>query len=321
MLNQTQKKIVYLDNETLRYMFYTYTGEREYPVMKKLYAILCDGFMKDWLVTPLSVDHVLPYIIDNNVEASFLAMMGGIGQVQFHQRFTIKTLQFIRIINHFFNNSYGKPLWRDAFTSDPDEKFRQDFNRYASISAQNVFQAVSREKNYSQVFKFIESYKSGNAVEEIAAQHFRSIWDQFPDLIKPFLPTAGEPETHIIKFLENGDIREIPEFHILATVLYPMVKAYGIDQIEHGLRDEELLAAESIAVYLPHCHYYVTKVDIAEILTKSDVQETYHVRVYDHNENSLYRLIEGLTEDCKNEVSRKEYQSRKTIFQKGGTKR
>ena len=100
-----------------------------------------------------------------------------------------------------------------------------------------------------------------------------------------------------------------------------MVKAYGIDQIEHGLRDEELLAAESIAVYLPHCHYYVTKVDIAEILTKSDVQETYHVRVYDHNENSLYRLIEGLTEDCKNEVSRKEYQSRKTIFQKGGTKR
>jgi hypothetical protein len=170
-------------------------------------------------------------------------------------------------------------------------------------------------------FKFIESYKSGNAVEEIAAQHFRSIWDQFPNIIKTFLPTAGAPETHIIKFLENGDIREIPEFHILATVLYPMVKAYGIDQIEHGLQDEEILAAESIAIYLPHYHYYVTKVDIAEILTKSDVQETYHVRVYGHNESSLYRLIEGLTEDCKNEVSRKEYQSRKTIFQKGGTKR
>jgi hypothetical protein len=320
MLNQTKKKIVYLDSETLRYMFYTYTGERVYPVMKKLYTVLNDGFMKDWLVVPLSIDQVLPYIKDNKVENAFLSMMGGIGQVQFHQRFTIKTLQLIRILNHFFDNSYSKPLWQDAFTSDPGEKFRKGFNRYTSISAQNVFQTVSREKNCSQVFEFIKNYKSGNSIEKVAAWHFRTIWDQFPDLIRPFLPSVGAPENHLNKFLDNEDIRDIPEFHIMATVLYPMVDTYGFERIAHGLQDEELLAAESISAYLPYCHYYVTKVDIAEILTMSDVQETYSVRVYDNNESSLFKLIHDFTEEYRNDLSRKELQSRKTIFQKGGTK-
>jgi hypothetical protein len=53
MLNRTEKKIVFLDQETLRYMYLTFTGEKVYPVMKKLYATLVEGYESDRLVTPL----------------------------------------------------------------------------------------------------------------------------------------------------------------------------------------------------------------------------------------------------------------------------
>lgn len=320
MLNTTDKKIVYLDGETLRYMYYTFTEERVYPVMKKFYSVLADGFVNNLLVTPLSVDHVLPYINEKKVEASFLDMMGEIGQVQFHQRFTIKTLQLMRIINHFFNNSVNKPLWRDVFTDDPDGRNSNAFKRYTSISAQNAIQSASREKNHSQIFEFLEGYKSGKPVEEIAILHFRSIWEQFPELVRPSLPTVGAADMNFARFLENKEIMEIPEFHIMATLMYPLIEAYGIEQIEHGLRDEELLAAETVAAYLPYCHYYITKIDIAEVLTMSDVQETYGVRIYDYNESSIYQFINDITDDLKHDLSRKDYLSRKSIFQKGGTK-
>lgn len=316
MLNNTEKKIVYLDNETLRYMYLTYTGERIYPVMKKLYAALSDGFMNDRLVTPLSLDYVLPYIDNNKIRAEFLSMVAGVGQIQFHQRFTIKTLQLIRIINHFFENPYAKPMWKDAFTGDPNERFKIGFNRYMSITAQNSIQVTNREKKYSQLFEFIDSYRMGKSADEMAVQHFRSLWEEFPDLIKPYLPPVGSAETHMNQFLEHEEIKDIPEFHIISSILDPMVEAYGIDQVEHGLRDDELLAAETVASYLPYCHYYVTKVDIAEILNMSGIPETYDVRVYDHNESSLYRLIQDITTDSKSDAAKRDLMSRRTMFRK-----
>jgi hypothetical protein len=266
------------------------------------------------------VDYVLPYIDNNKIKGEFLNMMGGIGQVLYHQRFTIKTLQFIRILSHFFEKPSDRPMWRDAFTSDPDEKYRVGFNRYSSIAAQHAIQSLSREKQYSQVFEFIESYRSGTPAEEMAALHFRSLWEQFSDLIKPALPPIGAPETHMNRFLENEEIRYIPEFHIISGILYPMVDAYGIELVEHGVRDDELLAAEAVASYLPYCRYYVTKVDVAELLTMSGVSDTYDVRIYDHNESSLYRLIRDIREDYRSDSARRDLMTRKTMFRRDGTR-
>jgi len=288
--------------------------------MKKLYALLSEGFVKDWLVTPLAVDIAGQYIKDSRIEQPFLSMMGSMGQVQFHQRFTIKTLQLIRVLNNFFDMQYNKAPWRDTFTSDPDERYRQGFNRYSSLTAVNVLQIISREKSYSQMYQFIDCFKAGVPIAEMATRHFRSLWEHFPDLVKPYLPSIGAPESHIARFLENDEISEIPEFHIMSTLLHTMIDAYGIEHLEHGLKDEELLAAECAAAYIPYCHYYVTKVDIAEIITMSDIQDTYSVRVYDHNESSLYRLIQDITEDYKSSQVREEYLAKRSIFQKGGTK-
>lgn len=321
MLNKTGKKIVYLDKETLKYLYLTYTGEKVYPVMKKLYTALNDGFVNNRLVTPLELDYVLPYIDNNKIKNEFLSMMGGIGQVQFHQRFTIKTMQLIRIISHYFDNPSDKPMWRDAFTNDPDERYKLGFNRYSSITAQHAIQAISREKQYSQVFEFIESYRSGTPAENMATLHFRSLWEQFPDLIRPALPTIGSPDTHMNRFLEHEEIRDIPEFHIISGILYPMVDAYGIELVEHGVRDEELLAAEAVASYLPYCHYYVTKVDIAEVLSMSGVPDTYDVRIYDHNESSLFRLIHDISEDYQSDIAKRDLMARRTMFRRDGTKR
>lgn len=321
MLNSTDKKIVYLDKDTLRYMFLTFTGEKVYPVMKKLFAALKEGFENDLLATPLGLEYIQPYIENNKIRPEFRNMMGEIGQVQFHQRFTIKTLQLIRIISHFFEKPSDKPMWRDAFTSDPDEKYRLGFNRYNSIIAQHAIQAISREKQHSQVFDFIESFRSGVSGENLATRHFRSVWEQFPDLIRPALPAIGAPETHMNNFLMHEEIRDIPEFHIISSILYPMFEAYGIEQVEHGLRDEELIAAEAVAAYLPYCHYYVTKVDIAEVLNMSGVPETYEVRVYDHNESSLYRLIQDIKDDSSADAAKRELMSRRSAFRKDGTRR
>ncbi len=321
MLNRTEKKVVYLDTDTLGYMYLTYTGEKVYPVMKKLYSTLREGFESNRLVTPLELDHVQPYIENNMIKNDFLTMMGGIGQVQFHQRFTIKTLQLIRIISCFFGKPYDKPLWRDAFISDPDEKYNLAFNRYISITPQHAIQAISREKQYSRVFEFIESYRSGTPAEQMASCHFRSLYDQFPDLIRPALPPIGAPETHMNRFLANEEIQDIPEFHIISGILYPMVDAYGIDLVEHGVRDEELLAAEAVAAYLPYCHYYVTKVDISELLSMSGIPDTYDVRIYDNNESSLYRLIQDIKEDSRADSAKRELMSRRTAFRRDGTRR
>jgi hypothetical protein len=320
MLNETEKRVVYLDSETLGYMHLTYTGERIYPVMRRLFSVLKEGYVNDRLVTPLSSDHIFPYIENSQISKTFLNMMGEIGQVHFHQRFTIKTLQLLRIINHFFDNPYTKPVWRDAFTSDPDERYRYGFNRYSSLTPFNVNQAISREKNYSQVFEFIDSYKAGKSVHEIAVTHFTSLWEQFPDLIKPFFPVIGSADTHIKRFLENDEIKDIPEFNIIAAILSPMLEAYGIEHVEHGMRDDELYAAEIVSSYLPYCHYYVTKVDVSEVLIMSGIPELYGVRIYDHNESSLYRLIQDIAEDYRAESTRKEFLSRRSMLRKGGTK-
>ena len=183
MLNSSGKKIIYLDRETLRYLFYTYTGERTYPVMKKLYALLSEGFTKDWLVTPLAIDTVAQYIKDNRIDQAFLTMMGSMGQVQFHQRFTIKTLQLIRVLNNFFEMEYNKAPWRDTFASDPDERYRAGFNRYSALTPMNVLQIVSREKNYSQMYQFIDSFKAGIPIAEMATRHFRSLERKSPSLL------------------------------------------------------------------------------------------------------------------------------------------
>lgn len=318
MLNETGKRIVYLDGDTLKYMFLTYTGQRTYPVMRRLFSVLHDGYVADQLVVPLAVDLVAPYIENNKIDPAFIAMMGELGQVHYHQRFNIRVLQFISVVGYFFGNHADRPGWRDAFSSDPGEKYRYGFNRYSSITAMNVSQAVARERAHSRMLQFIESCKMKMSDAEIAAEHFGSLWEEFADLIKPALPIVGTPESHLAEFLSNEEIKEIPEFKIFSAVLTPMFEAYGIEHVERGLRDEELLAVENIAAYLPYCHYYVTEVDIAELLNMSDIPETYGVRVYDHNESSLYRFIQDITDYLKSDAARKKDLAQKTVFRRGG---
>lgn len=322
MLNTTEKFIVYLDNDTLNYLFLDYSGERSYPVMKKLYALLHDGFINDWLCTPFSIDSVPHFIKENRIKQKFLDMMGGIGQVQFHQRFTIKTLQLIRIINSFFDNHYNKPMWRDAFSVSPDEHYTAGFNKYSSINAKNAFQSLDREKRTSRIFEFIESYKEGKEAESLAGAHFKSLWDEFPDLIIPFLPKMGTPESHMTTFLEYDTIKEIPEFHILSNVLYPLLDAYGIEEVEAGKHDAALLTSEIIASYMPYCHFYVSSVDIAELVMMTGINKTYNVRIYDHNESSLYKLINDITENYKAKNKYKKGTTKnQTMFRKGPLRR
>lgn len=320
MLNRTDKFIVYLDSDTLYYLYLDYTGERQYPVMKKLYATLRDGYVNNWLTVPLSMDHIIPYISDNKIDKKFLDMMGTLGQVVYHQRFTIKTLQLIRIINSFFDNPYSKPLWRDVFTSNPDEKYYPGFNKYASLNVQHVQVAVEREKKTSQIHEFIESYRNGNEIASIAGTHFGNLLTMIPDLITPYLPKVGDPDLHIKDFLEYKEIREIPEFHIISHILQALLDAYGLQEVESGQRDEVLLAAETIASYLPYCHFYVTTVDIAELMIMTGIHNPYNVRVYDHNESSLYQLIKDIVE--RNQAKQKFVESKKkqSQFRRGLTK-
>jgi len=322
MLNTTEKFIVYLDNDTLKYLFLDYSGERSYPVMKKLYALLHDGFVNDWLCTPFSTDSVPYFIKENRIEQKYLDMMGGIGQVQYHQRFTMKTLQLIRIINSFFDIHYSKPMWRDAFSMNPDEKYTPGFNKYSSINAKNAFLALEREKKTSQIYEFIESYKAGKEADSLAGAHFKSLWDEFPDLIIPYLPKMGTPESHMSTFLEYDAVKDIPEFHILSSVLYPLLDAYGIEEVETGKHDAELLASETIASYMPYCHFYVTSVDIAELVMMAGINEPYNVRIYDHNESSLYKLINDITEKYKAKNKFKSgYAKNQTVFRRGPLRR
>ena len=68
MLNETIKYIVYLDPDTLEYMYLNYTKRRNYPVMNKLYSLLNDGFVKNLVVTPLAMDHSSPYIHEKRMK-------------------------------------------------------------------------------------------------------------------------------------------------------------------------------------------------------------------------------------------------------------
>lgn len=317
MLNTTERFIVYLDNDTLKYLYLDYTGERSYPVMKKLYALLHDGFVNNWLCTTLSMDSIPHFLKDNLIDQKYLTMMDSIGQVQFRQRFTIKTLQLIRIINSFFNNPYSKPIWRDAFSQNPDDEYSPGFNKYNSIHMKDAVQVLEREKKTSQIYEFIESYKVGKEVESLRSAHFKSLWDEFQDLIIPYLPKVGAPESHMIKFLEYEAIKDIPEFHILSNVLYPLFDRYGIQEVEAGKHDTELLVAETMASYMPYCHFYVTTVDIAELVTMTGINEPYSVRVYDHNESSLYKLISDITESYKAKSKYVDSSGSQTMFRRG----
>lgn len=316
MLNDSNKFVIYLDPDTLGYMFLNYTEKRNYPVMTKLHAMLHEGFVGDMTIVPISMEHVLPYIRENQVDSRFLSMMGDMGQVQFLQRFTVRTLQLIRIINHFFEHDYRKPQWKDAFSLDPDERYYPGFNKYSAITARNVLKAYDREKKYNDLYQFIESYKLRDPFKNLVHKHFVYLWQQFPDLIKPYLPQDGDPDSHMKMFLENEDIKEIPEFHIKSNILTQLFDAYGIEAVEEGARDDILFAAENISTYMPYCHFYVTTVDIAESMLMSGINSLYYVKVYDHNESSLYKLIHDLTEAIKARKKVHDKESRKTIFRR-----
>ncbi|MFC1573945.1 hypothetical protein ACFL30_02045 [Candidatus Latescibacterota bacterium] len=296
MFNRTEKYIVYLNNETLVYMYMDYTGNRSYPVMKKLYSTLCDGFTSNWLVTPLSIDSIPHFIKDNRIDVKFLDMMNGIGNVQFLQRFTIKILQLIRIINSYYDNTYKKPFWRDSFSGNPDEKYSAEFSKYSSMSAKNVYRLLEREKKNSQILEHLHSYKTGEMVKKVAQFHFFSLWEKSSDLISPYLPRIGSPETYMKEFLENDEIQDIPQFHILSSVFYPLLDTYGIEKVEAGLKDKEIIAAEMLSILMPYCHYYVTTADIAELVIMKGFNYDYKVKVYDDNESSLYKLINDINE-------------------------
>lgn len=316
MLNDFDSFVVYLDPDTLKYMFLNYMKSRNYPVMKKLYSVLNEGYENNMIVTPISYNQIISYIEENTIDNEYLAMMGNIGQIQFNKRFTIRTLQLIRIINHFFEQKYKKPIWMDAFSSNPDNKYMPGFNQYRSISVQNVLKAFEREEKYSRVYSFIESYKEGKSFEDIAGEYFRYSWEQFPDIIKPFLPIDGTPEYNMKRFLEYEEIKEIPEYHIISNILHPLFEKHGIKDIESGLKDDLLLAAETAAVYMPYCHFYVTTVDIAEIIMMTGINEPYNVMVYDHNESSLYKLIDDISILIKTKKIESKRKTSKTIFRK-----
>jgi len=318
MFNETNKFIVYLDTDTLEYMYLNYTKRRNYPVMNKLYSLLSDGFVKNVVVTPLAVDHLSLYIHENQIDMHFLNMMGELGQVQFLQRFTVKMLQLIRVINHFFEQTYKKPLWKDVFSSDPDEKYTTGFNKYHSITAQNVIKTLEREKKHSRIYDFIESYKAKKDMRSIASFHFNYLWEQFPDFIRPYLPKKGSPEQHIKSFLEYEAIIDIPEFHIISNIFYSLFELYGIDDVETGNKDDILLAVENISTYLPYCHFYVTTVDIAELIMKTGINEAYNVMVYDHNESSLYKLIQDLTDSMRQKQMALDKEMKKSMYKRGG---
>ena len=316
MLNDFKSFIVYLDPDTLKYMFLNYMKSQNYPVMKKLYSVLKEGYENNMIVTPISFNHILSYIEENTIDNEYLAMMGNIGQIQFHRRFTIRTLQLIRIINNFFEQKYKKPIWMDAFSTNPDKKYMPGFNQYRSINAQTVLKALEREEKYSRVYYFIESYKEGNSFEDIAGEYFRYSWEKFPDIIKPFLPIDGTPEYNMKRFLEYEEIKEIPEYHIISNILNPLFEKHGIKDIESGLKDDLLLAAETAAVYMPYCHFYVTTVDIAELIMMTGINKPYNVMVYDHNESSLYKLIDDISILINTKKIESKRKTSKTIFRK-----
>jgi len=298
MINATDRYIVFLDSDTLKFMYLSYIKSRNYPVMNKLYTLLHEGYKSNLVVTPISFNHILPYIDKNLISIEFLNMMGSIGQIQFHQRFTIRTLQLIRVIKY------------------PDEKYNPGFNKYHSISAQNVLKAIDREKNSSQIYFFIESFKKGKTIEVIVGEYFKYLWGKFPDIIKPYLPVDGDPEYYFKSFIENEEIKDIPEYHIVSNILYTLFETYGIEDVEYGLKDDLLLAAETTAAYMPYCHYYITTVDFAELVMMTRINETYNVNIYDHNESSLYRLIDDLTESLKVKRTESKKKISKTAFRK-----
>ncbi len=316
MLNNSKKHVVYLDPSTLDFMFMTYTERRRYPVMAKLFQTLKDGFQENMLVTPLSLEHIAPYIEENQIDRQFLNMMGEIGQIQFLQRFTVKMLQMIRVVNNFFGQMYKKEIWKDAFSLDPDARYEPGFNKYQSITAQNTLKALDREKKLSQVFDFIDMYKKNVDVENMAADYFRYLWNQFPDVMKPYLPMDGDPEDHKKSFFDCDDLKDIPEFHIISNTLYPLFETYGIEDIEYGLKDELLIAAENTAAYMPYCHFYVTYSDIAELFLMSGINEVYGVRIYDNNESSLYQLITDMKRTIESKRSTMRKTSEKSVFSK-----
>jgi len=316
MLNNTQRYIVYLDPDTLQYMFLSYTKSRNYPVMNKLYSVLHEGYRDNLVVTPLTFEHIVPFIHDKKIEPEFLDMMWKIGQVQFFQRFTVRILQLIRVINFFFKQNYKKPVWRDAFSSNPDEKFMRGFNKYYANNAKNVLKSIEREKNNSHIYYFIDSFKDNKALDSIAVNYFRHQCEQFHDLIQPYLPLDGNHEYHMNEFCEYDGIKDIPEYQIISTILYPLFERYGIQEIESGMKDNVLTAVETLAAYMPYCHFYITSVEIAELMNMTGVDDLYGVNVYDNNEDSLYKIIADLTEALKQKRIESQKKATGTAFRK-----
>ena len=172
-------------------------------------------------------DHtVAQYIKDNRIDQAFLTMMGSMaGPVP--SAVHNQTLQLMGVLNNFFEMEYNSPLERHI-RERSDERYRAGFSRYSALTPMNVLQIVSREKNYSRCIS--SSIHSGRAY------HRGDGNPAFPfplgkgyDLVRPYLPSIGAPESHIARF-DNDEIREIP--NSISCPRFPHhVDAYGIDHL------------------------------------------------------------------------------------------
>jgi hypothetical protein len=103
----------------------------------------------------------------------------------------------------------------------------------------------------------------------------------------------------------------------MSNILNTLIDTYGVDEVESGERDEQLFAAEIMGSYLPYCHFYVTTVDVAELVIMTGINEPYNVRVYDHNESSLYQMIHDIGERHQAKLRYQRQRKTKSVYQKG----
>ena len=276
MGKQTQKLLVYLDQNFLSEMSKTDVNEKVRPEFKEIYELLHQGFVDEKLVVPSSLLHDIESSLATHLKAGIVACQHRLGLVRLKRPDEIRNTETFAALDRFMGRTPEHSLQPDAaFLDHPDQRVeRFGISVDAHLEGHNFRQSRHRtakelEKLRQRLLQGKVTYDRQVKVEQQAQR------DEFIQTYCRFCgPVSQEKRKELTAFTESTDFTSIPllriESHLFASILTRKQK--------RQIKPSDGTDIDALSAYAPYMDVVCTDVFMADQLRDIDKEYGFTLR-------------------------------------------
>lgn len=275
MGKQSQKLLVYLDQNFLSDMAKADISEKVRPEFKKIYELLHQGFTDEKLVVPASLLHDIESSLATHLKDRIVAYQHYLGQVRLYRPDEIRNTQTSAALDRFLGRTPEDPLRpKAAFLDDPDQRVerfgigvdahleKHDFRQRRHRTAQDLEEL--RQRILGKV-----TYEQQVAIEqETQRNEFIETYLRFCE------PVSEEKREQLKAFTESDHFMRIPllriEAHLFASIL--------TRKPNRQIRPSDGTDIDALSAYAPYMDVVCTDAFMADLM--QDMASEYGVKMF-----------------------------------------